>query len=303
MSDERDVEILPPERPHLGGPPSGRTFDPAGRTIDAGPRRSGAWNPFGGGNGPSGGGGSGGGRSGGGGARGGCFLPFGRLFFFGLLVAGVLLLGFGSRPPATAAAVVDWLRAQGPLGMAAMVAGVALSTPLFVPSGILAILPGYVWGTATGTALVVVGAAIGGALNIVLARRMLGARVDGWVQSNPMLAALRQSIASRGFRIALGLRLSPVAPYALLAYLAGIAGLRIRTFVLASLLGGIPWTSVYAAFGAFLAAQRAAVTLDAPPESTATTALRVVGLLFTVAVAWWIGRVAKRDIDRIRQGG
>ncbi len=289
MSDERDVEILPAERPHLGGPPSGRTFDPAGRTIDAGPRRGSTWNPFGGGNGPGGGDG----RGSGGGARGGCFLPFGRLFFIGLIVVGVLLLGFGSRPPATAAAVVDWLRAQGPLGMAAMDAAVALSTPLFVPSGILAILPGYVWGTATGTALVVLGAAFGGALNILLARRMLGARIDGWVQSNPMLAALRQSIASRGFRIALGLRLSPVAPYALLAYLAGIA----------AILGGIPWTSVYAAFGAFLAAQRAAVTLDTPPESPGTTALRVVGLLFTVAVAWWIGRVAKRDIDRIRQGG
>ncbi|MCB9738384.1 MAG: TVP38/TMEM64 family protein [Deltaproteobacteria bacterium] len=284
----QQAEILPPSRPHLGGPPSGRTFDPDGRTIDSGPRRS---------------------RSGGGsassnvGCSAGCAPGLFRLVAIGVALFGAGALFLALKPAGGPTEIARWLHDAGPAGMAVVVAGVALSTPLFVPSGILAIIPGYVWGTALGTGLTVLGAALGGAINILLARRLLGDWVGRMVAGNPMLAALRQSIATRGFRIALGLRLSPVAPYALLAYLAGIAGLRVRVFALASILGGIPWTSVYAAFGALLATQRKVVALDAPPESPGMTALRVAGVLFTIGIAWWIGRVARRDLDRIRRGG
>lgn len=285
------AEILPARHERLVGPPTGRTFDADGHVEDPGPRRD---------------------RNG----RGrrdapslqaqGCGPIVARLLLAGLGVAALLgvtalVLLFSGLD---ASGAVAWLRANDTAGKLAVIAGVAAVTPLFVPSGLLAIMPGYVWGTVWGTGLVIVGAAIGGAVNIVLARRVLGGRIGAMVDANPVLASLRRSIASRGFRIALGLRLSPVAPYALLAYLAGLAGLRIPTFVAASLLGGIPWTAVYAGVGALLAERNEAVSLAASaPDHPATTGLRIVGLLLTVAVAVWIGRVARADLERVRQGG
>ncbi len=284
------AEILPARHEPLVGPPTGRTFDAEGHVEDPGPR-----------------------RDRGGGSRGasaslqarGCGPIVARMLLAGvgivaLLGLGALLLAFSGLD---ASGAVAWLRANDVTGKLAVVVGVAAVTPLFVPSGILAILPGYVWGTVWGTALVIIGAALGGAVNILLARRVLGGGIGAMVDANPVLASLRRSIASRGFRIALGLRLSPVAPYALLAYLAGLAGLGIPTFVAASLLGGIPWTAVYAGVGALLAERNEAVSLAASaPDHPATMGLRIVGLLLTFAVAIWIGRVARADLERVRQG-
>jgi uncharacterized membrane protein YdjX (TVP38/TMEM64 family) len=303
-SDGGDVviaEILPPQREPLVGPPTGRTFDAAGHLEDPGPRRAGRW---GGRSGTGSGTGNGGSASASLQTR-GCGPIVARLLLAvgglaALAIGGVLLLAFSGLD---ASGAVAWLRSNDAIGKAVVVAGVAAVTPLFVPSGLLAVLPGYVWGTAWGTALVVAGAALGGAFNILLARRVFG-RVGAMVDANPVLASLRRSIASRGFRISLGLRLSPVAPYALLAYLAGLAGVGIPTFVAASLLGGLPWTAVYAGVGALLAERNEVVSLTASaPDHPATLALRVAGLLLTVVVAVWIGRVARADLERLRQGG
>ncbi len=215
--------------------------------------------------------------------------------------AAVVLIALGASGLGPAE-LVAWLRVDELRGKVAVVAAIALATPFFVPAGILAILPGYVWGTAWGTGLAGLVAAIGGALNMMLARWAFRGFIGRMVSSNQGLVALRQVIAERGFRIALALRLSPVAPYSLLAYLAVLAGLRIGTFAVASILGGIPWTMVYAGFGALLASRDAALRLEAPPDTPATTTLRVLGLLFTVLVAWWIGRVAKGDLARLRAG-
>ena len=285
------AEILPARHERLVGPPTGRTFDAEGHLEDPGPRRDKDGRVR---------------RDAPSLQAQGCGPILARLLLAGLGVAallgvGALLLVFSGLD---ASGAVDWLRANDTTGKLAVIVGFAAVTPLFVPSGLLAIMPGYVWGTAWGTGLVIGGAAIGGVINILLARRVLGGSIGAMVEANPVLASLRRSIASRGFRIALGLRLSPVAPYALLAYLAGIAGLSIPTFVAASLIGGIPWTAVYAGVGALLAERNEAVTLSASaPDHPATMGLRIVGLLLTFAVAVWIGRVARADLERVRQGG
>ncbi len=219
------------------------------------------------------------------------------LLWGGLLVVGAafVLFGAGVDP-------VAWLGRSGPFGMLVCVVIVAMVTPIFVPSGLMAIVPGYLWGAGLGTATILVGALLGGWLNMWLARRFVGPRVERWVAHNPVLMGLRDAIRVRGFRLALALRLSPVTPYSMLAYLAGITGLGPMKFGIASVLGGIPWTFVYATAGAlFASSTTSASLLDVSVEGPQW--LRWFGLALTTAVALWVGRLARAELMRAAHVG
>jgi uncharacterized membrane protein YdjX (TVP38/TMEM64 family) len=192
------------------------------------------------------------------------------------------------------------LRDAGWIGKGIVVLSVAALVPTLVPVGPLAIVPGYVWGTVEGTALAILGAVLGGLLNLWISRRFLGPHVQAWVGTSELLASLADTIDARGLRILLGLRLSPVMPYGLLSYLTGVTRIAWWRFALAAAVGGIPWTSVYGMAGAMMAESARAVSLDGVVASPETTWLRWIGLGFTVLVAVWIGRVARADLTRNR---
>lgn len=286
-ADDAAAEVLPPKRRTIATD-RGRTFDARGSV------ESGGWNPFGGGD-----------RAASVAAQGNAGCAPGLLRWAGYVLGGGMLvfaaLALLGGSGMTGGEAVSWLRDSGTMGRVALVGLVAVVTPLFVPSGLMAVVPGYLWGTFEGTALILFGAALGGVLNMWLARRVLDKRIAAIVNAAPMLGVLRETIRKRGFRIALGLRMSPVTPYSMLAYLAGLAGLSYTRFTVASVLGGIPWTSVYAMAGALLASTSQELRLGEQPElGPETVWLRWIGLVFTVAVAVWIGRAARADLAKVR---
>jgi len=204
---------------------------------------------------------------------------------------------FGADPVAQ---VISGLRAAGWWGRGLVVVGIALLCPLFVPVGPLTLIPGYLFGAVEGTALALLGATAGGLLNFAIARRVLGRHVRAWLQTREILASLANSIDARGFRIVLGLRLSPVMNYGLLSYLSGLTVLKPWRFALAVTLGGLPWTSVYGYAGGMFAASAQPVDLSGVAASPESVALRWFGLALTIALAAWIGRLARADLLRAR---
>ena len=234
--------------------------------------------------------------------RTGCTLPLGRWFLrlVGLAVFVGLALKFTGASDGDTAALVAWMRGGGLSARLAAVAVIAALTPIFVPAGIMALLPGYAWGAVEGTAVALIGAALGGLVNLTIARRLLGVRIARWAGTSPLLAAIKRAIDQRGFRITLALRMSPVTPYAMLSYLAGLSSLSWPRFTLASVVGGIPWTLVWASAGAAFAERSQPLALDGAPQGDMAGVMRWVGLAFTVAVAWWIGRAARRELASVR---
>lgn len=224
-----------------------------------------------------------------------------RLLATGLTVAllAVMTVGlvwwlqpFGPAPLADAAASLHGTPWWGP---ALVVLGISCLVPLLVPVGGLAILPGYLWGGVAGTALGLAGALLGGLVNWALGKRLVGRHVRAWAQRNPVVAGLLGAIQARGLRLVLAVRLSPVVPYGILAYLSGIAGLSAWRFAVASVLGGIPWTAVYAMAGALLAEASRPISLGEAPLPYAGL-LRWIGLGVTVAVASWVGSLVRREV-------
>ena len=130
-----------------------------------------------------------------------------------------------------------------------MLAGGALSLALF-PGHVTAAVAGVLFGALAGTALALAAAVLGAALCAVAARRggadavhaVLGPRGRHW----------RSWLADNGFNAVLVSRLAPATPSGVVNYVAGLAGIALRTILLAVALGALPKTIAYVSLGGAL---------------------------------------------------
>lgn len=217
-----------------------------------------------------------------------------------LVAVAVLVWALEPLGPDALQHTAEWMRAEPLWGRLLVVAVVAAGVPLFVPVGPVAVVPGYLWGGVEGVAWTVLGAVLGGLVNLHLSRRLLGPHVMAWLRGSELMYALYRSIDRRGARVLLGLRLSPLMPFGLLSYLAGLTSVTVPRFAVLMAIGGVPWTAVYAMAGAMLAANHRAVDLSAASADPLAGVLRWVGLVVTLVVAVWLGRVARRDLLAMR---
>ena len=194
--------------------------------------------------------------------------------------------------------VTGWLEAQGALGKVLVVLGIAAACPLFLPVGPLAVIPGYIYGGVEGTALAIAGSSIGGLVNFYIARWYLEPHMHAWLDKNPVPATLYRTMDARGVRIALGLRVTPIMHYGLLCFLSGLASMRWWQFVPAMALGGLPWTSVWASVGEMLHEALKPITLGALDSNPYAWPMRWAGLVLLVALAVWVGRLARQDLAK-----
>ena len=166
------------------------------------------------------------------------------------------------------------------------------ATLLFVPGWILTLVAGAVYGLAAGTVIVSLASTTGAALAFLIARYVARDRVRRHVERSPKLAAVDEAIGEKGWRVVALLRLSPAIPFNLQNYLYGVTAIRFGPYVMASWLAMLPGTFLYVYLGSVGAA---AAESDQESESW-RWALRIVGLLATVAVTLYVARVAQRAI-------
>ncbi|MBI5608207.1 MAG: VTT domain-containing protein [Deltaproteobacteria bacterium] len=197
---------------------------------------------------------------------------------------------------------VLWLRDQPVLGRILAVLLVAAGVPFLVPVGPMAMIPAYAWGTTEGVVLGLAGAVLGGTLNYWVSKRFIGPHLLAWLDGNEVIRSLYLTVDRRGARVLLGMRMSPVMPFGLLCYLSGLTSINWALFALVMAVGGLPWTTVYAVAGGMLGESHRAMDLGAAADGPYASLLRWIGLAVTIALATWIGRVARRDLLDMRAG-
>jgi uncharacterized membrane protein YdjX (TVP38/TMEM64 family) len=135
---------------------------------------------------------------------------------------------------------------------AAFVAFYAVTVACSLPEGALVtIMGGLLFGAGLGGALAVSGASIGAVILFLAARYAFADLVAA--RAAPFMARIRPGIERDGFLYLLALRLIPLFPFWLLNLVAAACGMRLLPFALATMLGIIPGTFVYAWIGASLA--------------------------------------------------
>ena len=129
---------------------------------------------------------------------------------------------------------------------AALYAGITLS-PL--PKTVFTVAAGALFGVPVALVVVLLGASCGAVVAFGLARllgrdmvyRLVGARAAHW----------DRQMARRGFWAVLAARLVPIVPFTAVNYLAGVTSLRLRDFMVGTVLGILPATTAYIVVGAY----------------------------------------------------
>ncbi len=167
------------------------------------------------------------------------------LMLAGLAAAGLLLRAIGLDPRAAA----DAAGRQGPV--AYVVIG-ALACAVGLPRQAVAMAGGYAFGFWPGTLLALIGE-IGGCVIDFGWARLLGRRAALRLlerREGGRLYRLDRFLSERAFTATLTLRLLPLGNNLLLNLAAGVSGVAVAPFLVASLLGYVPQTVVFALAGA-----------------------------------------------------
>ena len=127
----------------------------------------------------------------------------------------------------------------------------ALATGLALPGAtILTIAGGFLFGMWLGTVWVVIAATCGATILFLVARTTFGHALRG--RAGPALDKMAAGFAENAFSYLLSLRLIPLCPFFLVNMVPAFLGVSPRVFVLATAIGIIPGSFVFATVGAGL---------------------------------------------------
>jgi uncharacterized membrane protein YdjX (TVP38/TMEM64 family) len=182
-----------------------------------------------------------------------------------------------------------------PLGAVVFVPLYALWVTLLLPGVWASMLAGALYGTWWGSVVVFGGACLGAELVFLLGRSWL----RGWARRRlagaPKLLALEQAVSREGLRLVLLTRLSPAFPFSLLNLAYGLSEVSLRDYTL-GLIGILPGTVLFCALGALAGDVTRFNTVLSGPADPGTWAVRILGIVATVAASLLITRVARRAL-------
>lgn len=161
-------------------------------------------------------------------------------------------------------------------------------TALSIPGALaLTLAGGFLFGTLLATLLVVIGATLGAVLLFLIASTALGEPLRA--RASPWLARMAEGFRADAFSYLLVLRLVPLFPFWLVNLVPALLGVPLRTFALATALGIVPGSLVYASVGAglgHLLERGEEPDLDLILEPALLLPLLGLALLALLPIAW-----------------
>ncbi len=192
---------------------------------------------------------------------------------------------------------LQWIAGLGAIGPLAFIGIYIIATIVFLPGSILTLGAGVVFGVGLGTVYVFMGAMIGATAAFLVGRYLARSWVTQKIASNSKFRAIDQAVGQDGLRIVLLTRLSPVFPFNFLNYAFGLTGVSVKDYVLGSL-GILPGTIMYVYLGSLAGNLALIGTAAQPTNSNLQWALRIMGLLATIAVTVYVTRIAKQALEQ-----
>ena len=184
---------------------------------------------------------------------------------------------------------------QSPAGAVAFVPLYALWVTLLLPGVWASMLAGALYGTLWGSVIVFVGACLGAEAAFLLGRHWLRDWARRQLQRTPKLLAIEQGVSREGLKLVLLTRLSPAFPFSLLNLAYGLSDVSLRDYSI-GLIGILPGTILFCGLGALAGDVARFGEVLSGEASAGTWALRILGILATVASVWLAGRAARRAL-------
>jgi uncharacterized membrane protein YdjX (TVP38/TMEM64 family) len=193
--------------------------------------------------------------------------------------------------------LIERIRDMGLAGAGVFVVAYVAATVLALPGSILTLGAGFAYGPVYGTLLVMLASNLGAVSAFLLGRTVLRERVARRIAGDARFSAMDAAVGAQGFRVVLLLRLSPLFPFNLLNYALGLTRVRLRDYVVASVVGMFPGTLLYVYLGSLVTSVSQLTSGQRPDSGTWGRVLFWGGLVATVAVTVLITRMARRALD------
>lgn len=199
---------------------------------------------------------------------------------------------------------LEWVEQNPVSGVFAFVIVYFVATVLFIPGALLTLGAGFVFamafglgaGVVLGTLAVFFGASIGATVSFLLGRYLLRRQMHKLTNKYAIFEALEAALVKKGLRIFVLLRLSPIIPFSLLNYIAGITSVSLKDYVIA-LFAILPGTILYVFLGA--SAGSLAESATSGDNATLTIVITVVGAVFGILAIAVTSRYAKAELNRV----
>jgi uncharacterized membrane protein YdjX (TVP38/TMEM64 family) len=223
--------------------------------------------------------------------------PLRRLLPLGMLALGLVAfyvagldeyIGFDALRD-NRAALMDWVARSELIAALAFILLYVAVVAFSLPAGAaLTVAGGFLFGTLPAATYAVVGATLGATI-LFMAARTAFAVVLRRRAAGPLIQKMRVGFRDNAFRYLLILRLIPLFPFWLVNLVPALFGMRPRAYVLATVLGIIPGSLVFAHLGAGLGAvfdRGEAPDLDVVFEPEILSAIVALAALALLPVAY-----------------
>lgn len=215
-----------------------------------------------------------------------------------ILVGGILLAGIGAffyfdlgqyltleTLKANRDSLLQYTTSHYETAVALFILIYILQTAFSLPGGaVLTLTGGFLFGSLLGTLYVNLGATAGATLAFLAARYLF----HGWVEQRfgDRLGAIQEGFAKDAFMYLLTLRLIPIFPFFLLNLVSGLTRIKLGTYVLATSLGILPGSFVFAFAGRQLGTINSLSEIASPPVLLAFTLLGLLALMPVIYRKW-----------------
>lgn len=190
----------------------------------------------------------------------------------------------------------DWVRHLGVAGAFVFIGVYAVAAVLFLPGAIFTIAAGLIYGIVGGTAVALIGATLGASLAFLVGRYLLRKRIESSFKKNKKFGAIDEAIGKQGWKIVGLLRLSPLIPFNVSNYFYGVTSIGFLPYVLASFVGMLPGTLLYAYLGAI--GQAGLGGAGKKGHSPLEWTFLGIGLLATIGVTIFVSHLAKKALKK-----
>ncbi len=147
--------------------------------------------------------------------------------------------------------LLSFVEDQAALAVIVFILAYAVSTAVSLPGGaFLSVIGGFLFGTAFGGLWTLIGATIGATAIFLVAKTALGDMLRA--RAGPFFHRMEAGFQENAFSYLLVLRLIPLFPFFVVNLVPAFLGVPLRTYVVATFVGIIPGTFVFASVGAGL---------------------------------------------------
>ena len=214
---------------------------------------------------------------------------------FGIFLIGLLLAGLKQfELEAQLLEIISWVEDAGVTGEIIFAVIIIAAVLFCLPSILLTLGAGFIYGVIHGTILLVCAETIASVIAFLIARYVVGNRVGNLVNTKSRLYSLGSALESEGWSLVAITRIMPFFPFKISNYLFGITKVRLSSFSIGTFVGLWPIAMFNVYIGSIAADMLTLGQTDTPAK---WAAYAFTSLLFLFCI-YYLVTWAKTTLDR-----